>query len=532
MDRNKLKIAIVDDSNTSINYLKLLLKKLDLNNIVTFQNPVKFLEFFEKNDGIDIIFIDYIMPELNGIKVLQKIKQIDKDVLTVMMTDSDDIDIKMKAMQNGISEFMPKIIDFAEFTARIHILINLRLYYYKVKGYQTSLEQILKYKDKQEEMTLRKQYKIIEDYVSNHCYGNWIADSYFKPYDIVSGDSYLTCRISDTKFFVAVVDGMGKGVSASITSVLTIAFINHSLSKSIKFNDYNFNRAVKDTFTYVKSILLEDEALSFSLVEIDIENENIKYANFGLPPIYLKRDGEIVKVKSNNSALLLTYKNFKIDEVSNFDAILVGSDGLIESVMNSGYPYLVRFKEKFKNSFLLSEIIKDFNKQVDEADDDMTLFYLTKDKFKYETIYDEKILINQENIENLVNNIEFELPQNKISLEIINKIVFSLNELLLNALEHSVLKLGVNKHQIVKNDIKIEYNNENKYVQIKILVSKEFVVLRVEENGDGFEINDILKKEWFNRYHGRGLKMLKSFSNGIYYNVKGNKSKLYFKKDK
>jgi CheY-like chemotaxis protein len=532
MDKNRLKIAIVDDSNTSINYLKLLLKRLNLTNVISFQNPIEFLEFFEKNDGIDIIFIDYIMPELNGIKVLQKIKQIDKDVLTVMMTNNSDIDVKISAIENGISEFMSKNIDLVEFTAKINILINLRLYYYKVRDYKISLESTLKYKDKQEEMTLRKQYKIIEDYVSNHFYGDWIANSYFKPYDIVSGDSYLTLRISDTKFFVAIVDGMGKGVSASITSVLTIAFIHHSLSKSIAFNDYNFDRVVKDTFEYAKSILLEDEALSFSLVEIDIENENIKYANFGLPPIYLKKDKEIIKIKPNNSALLLTEKYFNIDEINNFDTILIGSDGLTESIMNNGYPYLVKFKKQFQKSMLLSEIIKDFNKNVNQADDDITLFCLTKDKNNYETIYENKFLINKENMESLVNNIEFELPQNKISLKIINKIVFSLNELLLNTLEHSVLKLGKNKQQIVKHDIKIKYNNTNKYVQIQILSSDNFIILVVEDEGDGFEINEILKKEWFNRYHGRGLKMLKSFSNGIYYNVKGNKTKIYFKKDK
>jgi len=532
MHRTKFKIAIVDDSKTAINYIKFFLKKLGLNNIVIFQSPVKFLEFLKENDDIDIVFIDYIMPYVNGIEVLQKIKQIDKDILTVMMTNNNDIDIKMNAIRNGINEFMPKTIDLPEFTARVNVLINLRLYYYKVKNYQISLEKTLKYKDKQEEMTLRKQYKIIEDYVSNHCYDKWIADSYFKPYDIVSGDSYATLRISDTKFFVSIVDGMGKGVSASLTSVLTIAFINHSISKSSKFNDYNFERTVKDTFEYVKSILLEDEALSFAMVEINIKEENIKYANFGLPPFYLKRNEKTVKIKSNNTALLLAKKQFFIDEVNKFDSILIVSDGLTESVMNNGYPYLIRFKDKFETSFLLSEIIKDFNKNVDDADDDITIFYLAKDKAEYEIIYDKKVLINTENIENIVNNIESELPQNKAPIQVIEKIVFALNEFLLNSLEHSVLKMGKNKQRIVKNSIKIEYNNESKYVRVQVLVSDKFVVLTVEDEGDGFEVNDIFKKEWFNRYHGRGLKMLKSLSDGIYYNVKGNKVKLYLKKDK
>jgi len=532
VDRKNLKIAIVDDSKASIEYIKLLLKKLNLTNVTTFQNPIEFLEYLENIDCIDIVFIDYIMPCLNGIEVLQRIKKIKGNVLTVMMTNSDDENIKHEAIKNNVSEFISKTIDFSEFTARINILINLRDYFYKIKNYQKSLEETLKYKDKQEEMTLRKQHKLIEDNVSNHFYNEWIADSYFKPYDIVSGDSYLTLRINDTKFFIAVVDGMGKGVSASLTSVLTIAFLNHSISKSIEFNDYSFSRAVKDTFEYVKSILLEDEALSFAMVEIDIEEENIKYANFGLPPIYLKRDEELIKLKPNNYALLLSHRTFKVEEFQKFDAIFIESDGLAETAMKDEYPYFVRFKEIFKNSLLLSDLIKDFNKNTDEPDDDITIFCLTKDKDNYETIYENRFLINQENIEDLVNHIEFELPQDKISINFINKIVFILNELLLNTLEHSVLKMGKNKQEIIKNDIKIEYNNENEFAFLQILVSDSFIVITLEDNGDGFEINEVLRNEWFNKYHGRGIKMLKSISDGIYYNVKGNKIRLYLKKDK
>jgi len=528
VDKSKLRIVVIDDSITSLHYIQLMLKKAGIEDIITFEDPLKALDFI-KTEKVDIVFIDYFMPELNGVEVLRKIKAIDNTILTVIMTNSSDEDVKIEAIKEGVNEFLQKNINFPDFMAKVNILINLRLYYYQIKSYQESLEETLKYKDNQEEMTVRKQYKIIEDYVSNHFYGNWIADSYFKPYDIVSGDSYNTLRINDHTFFVAIVDGMGKGVSASLTSVLTIAFLNHSISKSAQFDDYNFERAVKDTFEYVKSILLEDEALSFAMVEINIKDEKIKYVNFGLPPFYIKRDEEMIKIKPNNFALLLTKKEFQIDEIHNFDALLVASDGLNESVMNDGYPYFIRLKEIFKNSFLLSEIVKDFNKNVETADDDMTVFLLTKDKNSYETIYSKKLLINKKEIEDFVNNIEFKLPQDKLSIKIISKIVLVLNELLLNSLEHSAMKMGTNKQEIVKNDIKIEYNNKNSYVDIKIKITDGFVTVEVEDDGDGFEINDILKKEWFDRFHGRGIKMLKSLSNGIYYNSKGNKVKIYLK---
>jgi len=532
MDKSKLKIVVIDDSISSLKHIKLMLKKIGLKNITIFQNPLEAIKFIE-NENADIVFIDYFMSELNGIEVLKKIKNIDKTILTIMITNINDEDIKMKAIKEGINEFLQKNIDFPDFMTKINTLINLRLYYYQIKSYKESLEETIKYKDKQEKMTLIKQYKIISDYVSNHFYDNWIADSYFKPFDIVSGDSYITLRIDDNHFFVAIVDGMGKGLSASLSSVLTISFIQHSISKSIEFSDYNFERTIKDTFNYVKSILLEYESLSFLMLDIDISTEKLIYSNFGMPPLYIKQNNEIIKIKPNNTSLLQSTKTFNINTFQKFDAILTISDGLIESVMKNGYPYFTQFKTIFKNSFILSDILKDFKEKVEEPNDDITIFYLVNDKNKYNLIYSKKITISKNEIENIVNNIEFELPSDTIPPIINAKIVFVLNELLLNLLEHSVLKMKENKQNIIKNDTKIEYNNINRFATINIYSNKNFVIITLEDkDGKEFEINDILKKEWFDRYHGRGIKMLKKLTDGLYYNTKGNRIKVYLKKDK
>ena len=87
---------------------------------------------------------------------------------------------------------------------------------------------------------------------------------------------------------------------------------------------------------------------------------------------------------------------------------------------------------------------------------------------------------------------------------------------------------GVNVTLEVK-DEKIEYNGENQFAKLLISKSEKYTVVDLEDNGDGFDVSKILKSEWFNKYHGRGIKMLKKLSDGIYYNQKGNRVKLYFK---
>jgi len=534
MNKEDLKIVIVDDSKASYVMLSTMLKSIGFKNIKYFSHPLDFVDKLKKikEDEIDIAFVDYEMPIMNGLRLLHYIKFKRPEIMTVMITGSSDIKIKEKAIEYGVNEFINKGIDFPEFKAKMNILVNLREYYYKSKKHQKELENIVKYKDTQETLAVQKQLKIIEDTTSHHFFDSWVIDSYFKPKDILSGDSYSTLRINDHTFFISVVDGMGKGVSASLSSVLTVSFMNYSIKRSLQFNDFNFKRLVKDTFHYATSIMLDDEALSFAMLEVDTKTHKIKYFNMGLPPVYLTKNDKLIKIKPNNRPLIQNSKEYIIDEIDEeFDSLLLSSDGLFESVYNDGYPYFIRFKQQYKKFYLLSDIIKDFYSVIDEADDDMSIVYFRNDKNKYQTIFNQKILLTQQNIEDFVNHFEFEL-NNLIELKIVNKIVFALNELLINCYEHTVLKISKNKHKIIQKDEKIEYNGENKFAYLNIYESDKFVILDVEDEGDGFDVSQILKSEWFNKYHGRGVKMLKKLSDGMYYNKKGNQIKLYFKKEK
>ena len=531
MNKKDLKIVIVDDSKASYLMLKAMLKTIGFKFIKYFSHPLDYVTYLKtiKTDEIDIVFIDYEMPIMNGLRVIHYTKFKYKDIITIMMTGSQDLKIKEKAIRLGVNEFMNKGIDLPEFSAKMNILSNLRFYYYQVKSHKKELEVILQYKDTQETLAVQKQLKIIEDKISNHFFGDYLIDSFFKPKDILSGDSYLTLKIDDNRFFISIVDGMGKGVSASLSSVLTVSFMNYAITRSIQFNDFNFERVVKDTVNYAKSIMLDDEALSFAIVEIDLKESLFKYMNMGLPPLYLTIDKELIKIRPNNRPLIQSTSDYKIDIYKGeFDSFLIASDGLFESVTQDSYPYFVRYKQNAKQFYLLDDLLKDFATKVDVPDDDTTILYIKKDIDDYEVIFQQDILLSKENIEFFVNNLEFELIE-KINIKVLNKIIFALNELLMNCYEHSVLKISKNKHKIIQKNEKIEYNGEEKFARLVIFKSKRYLVLDLDDNGEGFEVSKILKSEWFNKYHGRGVKMLKKLSNGMYYNPKGNRVKLYFK---
>jgi PleD family two-component response regulator len=112
----KLKAVSVDDSKTIIALIKKYLTELDIE-VKTFLDPFEAIEYI-KNNKIDFLFTDYVMPQMNGIELLNKLKPYFNG-LTIMITSIGENDIKLKALEAGVTEFVNKPIMKAEFIATI-----------------------------------------------------------------------------------------------------------------------------------------------------------------------------------------------------------------------------------------------------------------------------------------------------------------------------------------------------------------------------------------------------------------------------
>ncbi len=102
------------------------------------------------------------------------------------------------------------------------------------------------------------------------------------------------------------------------------------------------------------------------------------------------------------------------------------------------------------------------------------------------------------------------------------KAIIVFNELLLNAYEHGNLQIKEKNKLIEKGEYeKILSEKEklcNKNIDIYVYKIGEYFITKICDEGEGFKnINFNTKK-----YSGRGLLMAKKFSNGLFYNEKGN----------
>jgi putative two-component system response regulator len=117
MVRNR--ILIIDDNKAIHNLLESSFK-------IWFGNEFEIYSAFNGKSGIDkflkkkpeISIIDYIMPQLDGIKVLKRIREKDKDAQIIFISGNNKI--REKALKWGASiflgkednEFFNKIFDF------------------------------------------------------------------------------------------------------------------------------------------------------------------------------------------------------------------------------------------------------------------------------------------------------------------------------------------------------------------------------------------------------------------------------------
>ncbi len=104
-------VLVVDDEVGARESLKMILKN-DYEVFLAKNAEEAFLQV--KTHSPDLILLDIILPDLDGLKVLEKIKQNDPDVIVIMITATKTVKTAVEAMKLGANDYVTKPFDIDE----------------------------------------------------------------------------------------------------------------------------------------------------------------------------------------------------------------------------------------------------------------------------------------------------------------------------------------------------------------------------------------------------------------------------------
>lgn len=103
-------IVIVEDDIPSIKYYETLLKSTGAD-VRVFRNGKDFVDFISNNtEKIDLVFMDFLVPLVNGIECMRIFRKERKDIPVLMLTAYASEQSKTEAYLAGCNEYVLKPI--------------------------------------------------------------------------------------------------------------------------------------------------------------------------------------------------------------------------------------------------------------------------------------------------------------------------------------------------------------------------------------------------------------------------------------
>lgn len=104
------KIAIVEDDLPSIRYYETLLKNTGAN-VLIFHTGKEFVDFLATSDDlVDLVFMDFLIPFINGIECVRILRKERKNIPVIMITAYSSEQAKTEAFIAGCNEYLLKPI--------------------------------------------------------------------------------------------------------------------------------------------------------------------------------------------------------------------------------------------------------------------------------------------------------------------------------------------------------------------------------------------------------------------------------------
>lgn len=115
-------ILIVDDDPK---LLKMLQRTLTYENLTVFTaiNGLDALPLVQTHQP-DLIIVDWMMPKMDGLTFIQRLRDDENKTMVLMLTARDAIENRVEGLESGADDYLVKPFAPAELVARVHAMLR------------------------------------------------------------------------------------------------------------------------------------------------------------------------------------------------------------------------------------------------------------------------------------------------------------------------------------------------------------------------------------------------------------------------
>lgn len=553
---------VVDDDFTNVVILTALLEKEGYK-VNSANNGVQALEQFDQQQP-DIVFMDVLMPVMDGLEATRQIKERSNDWLipVIFLTALSDDDDLAKCIEVGGDDFISKPINSIVFKAKLTAAERMRDMYRMVHDQHARLV-------RDEELAEQVFSRVVE--AKNEALEE--IEFLRRSAGVFSGDVFLSQRNPSGSLYMLLGDFTGHGLSAALGALPTAEIFRAMVSKG-----HQPTEIIAEINKKLHRVLPTGLFLAAVFIVIDEHEHSLSLWNGGLPDVLLiDKDGDIKK-RISSSYLPLGIVPEIEDNHSTWiqldpdDHLLVHTDGLLEMHNAAGEMFgISRLEQIFRQggdtAAIKSRIIQaiDTFPGTDEQEDDISFVLLQYDAREKPGLrsFPNEQLDGRQPQENIIEQRGYQelwswtldLDTNSLKrLDVIpfilthldqlyglgahrNKLFTILAELFNNALDHGILGLDSKMKQTPEGFmeyIELRKRRLNKLENGKIALifrmqesnKGNILCIGMEDSGPGFDYRAQQQKSDSStetQYCGRGITLVKQFCDSIEYHGAGNR---------
>ncbi|MFB6730226.1 SpoIIE family protein phosphatase [Bacillus mobilis] len=333
-----MSILIVDDNPVNIFVIKKILKQAGYQDLVSLNSAQELFEYIHfgkdssRHNEIDLILLDIMMPEIDGLEVCRRLQKEEKfkDIPIIFVTALEDANKLAEALDIGAMDYITKPINKVELLARMRVALRLKSELNWHKEQEENLRNELDLATQVQRNLLSSPLR--EDHIK-------IEASYLPSFKL-AGDMYYWYKIDENRYGIILLDVMGHGISASLVCM----FISSVLRETIKCL-IDPELVIKDLNKYMTLLHNENDNIPYYFTAIylvvDTEKRTIEYVNAGHPSGYILVDEANVVELNRGSCAVGFFDEIKVEKtVISFEKnaqIVLFTDGVLEAIANDEF---------------------------------------------------------------------------------------------------------------------------------------------------------------------------------------------------